>query len=251
MYGLSEQPWSSEVDLSKLLYVQSTGRNVEKTVAIITGMEAPGLQPGHVILALYESVLAMYSRRPGFYSVVVTVHLQGRYIGRALMIAPYASQTMFDSQNRTILGDDMFKHTSSVTADSGVFVDPEDSRFRISWTFDGRSVPAQEIFSAVLDGIMTIAQYGIDVPCAYVTGVSFSGNVAFHVGRVDGQGLLCGQMSRVFLAIPHWIIMIERKFTEMDFTLEYAGRKIATGYIFKVSSVASQDKNSTGKIAAS
>lgn len=48
--------------------------------------------------------------------------------------------------------------------------------------------------------------------------------------------LECCGILRAFLLISHWIIPLERIFTEMDFTLTLNERPIAAGYIFKVSS---------------
>ena len=232
MFALSEQAWSSEVDLTRLNWVPSPGGRV----AIVTVAEAPGLQPGHIILAIYQCVLAMYSRRPGFDAVVVKIYLQERCIGKLVMLNPFDLPAVIGSRNSTLLGESMAKGTGSVMTRAGVLVDPENDDFRISWAFDGRPVPAQDIFSAVLDGIATTAQYDVNESCAYVTGVSFSGNLAFHISRISVQDLECGRISRAFLLISHWIIPIERIFTEMDFTLILNERPIAEGYIFKISS---------------
>ena len=170
-------------------------------------------------------------------------------MGRVVILNPFDLKTVIGSRNGTLLGDSMVKGRGSAMAHAGVLIDPKNHRFHISWAFDGRPAPAQEIFSAVLDGIMTRAQHDTSDLCAHVTGVSFSTKIVFQIGRVDGQDLYCGQISRAFLLISHEIIAVERKFSEMDFTVTLDGKTIATGDIFRLSSLGGQNSNGIGQIA--
>lgn len=129
--------------------------------------------------------------------------------------------------------------------DSGVVVDPDDPRFSISWIFGGRSVPAQEVLSSVIDGIATVAPYETD---EYVTGISFSGNVVFHIGKSLGATLLCGQISKTYTYLSIAILK-SRNFMEMDFTLKYDGKTVGTGDVFKISDVEGHNRNSTARVA--
>ena len=137
---------------------------------------------------------------------------------------------------------------SSMADDSGIVIDPEDLKFSISWIFDGRSVPAQEVLSSVIDGIATVAPYETDAQCAYITGVSFSGNVVFHIGQSLDATLLCGQISKAYIYLSI-VILKNRKFMEMDFTLRYDGKTIGTGHVLKMSVAGSHNRNSTARIA--
>ena len=193
------------MDLTRLNWVPSLGGKV----AIVTVAEGPGLHSGHIVLAIYQCVLAV-CRRPGIDDVVVKIYLQERCIGKLVMLNPFDLPTVIGGRNSILLGDSMVKGTGGIMTSAGVLVDFENDRFRISWAFNVRPVPAQEIFRAVLDGIAATVQHDVNKTCAYVTGVSFSGNVAFHIGRIDVQDLECDRKSRAFPLISHWIITVGR-----------------------------------------
>ena len=128
--------------------------------------------------------------------------------------------------------------------ESGDIVDPDDPRFFISCKYDGRPVPAQEWLSSAIDGVATVAQYETVAQCAYITGVSFSGNTAFHIGGDDSGTLLCGQISKTFIYLQI-VILKYRKFMEIDFTLKYDDTRIGTGWVFRISSAESHNSNIT------
>ena len=76
---------------------------------------------------------------------------------------------------------------------------------------------------------MTSAQQDTTEACPYVTGVSFSMNLAFHFGCTHGQNLRCGLTSRVLFLISNSIMLVQCKSTNLDFTLMWDGRPIARG----------------------
>lgn len=209
MFDLSQQPWSDGVDLTNLGLVAVPGGHVSLTLHEL----AQGLQPGHIILAIYDTVLRMYNKQPGFYAV---------------------------------------NGTGTLTDDSGVIIDPSDPRFSISWTANGKSIPAQDIFSAVVDGIASTAQYEWNQICSYALGVSFSGNVAFHIGPYSSsEGLLCGWIVKTFSFLVIYVVRARREFQEIDFTLSWQGQKMGSGYIMKLSSIESHGGNGTDGKASS
>lgn len=249
MDQLSMQPWSGPVDLSSSSLILSPGQRV----ALTTFGESQQLQPGHIILALYHIVLRMYNQRPGFYKLGCVVSLQEQKIttiyifqGRG-SLSHHCTLAKPEGTERAV---SLVGSIDSLTENSGVVVDPKDALFRIAWTVDGRSIPIQEIFSAAVDGIVTAAPHGYTNLCSHATGVSFSGNVAFHIGQYSDHNLHCGQTSRAFGLLVQKVVKDQRIFQEMDFTLEYDGVKIGEGYILKMSSVEGHS-NSTEGIATS
>ena len=142
-------------------------------------------------------------------------------------------------------------NTSILNANSGVIIDSADTRFRISWSSDGNLIPVQEMFSSIIDGMATTAQYDYDSPCSHITGVSFSGNVAFHINGYSGQTLLCRQISRAYLLLMVRVIARERQFREMEITLYFDGETIGGGYVLKISSVEGHGSNRTEGTATS
>ena len=108
-------------------------------------------------------------------------------------------------------------------------VDPKDALCRIAWTVDGKFIPVQDIFSAAVDGIVTLAPYGYTNLCSHATGFSFSANVAFYIGQYHDHNLHCGQISRAFGLLVQSVVKDQRKFQEMDFTLDYDGWRLVRG----------------------
>ena len=248
MDKLSMQPWSGPVDLSDSTVIFSPGQRV----ALSTFGESEQLQPGHIILALYHIVFEMYSQRPGFYKLSCIVSLREQIIAKIYMVQGRGIQhgTLAKPEGRegtvSLVG-----NIDNLTADSGVVVDPEEALFRIAWTVDGKSIPVQEIFSAAVDGIATTAPNGYTNLCSHATGVSFSGNLAFHIGQYSDHNLHCGTISRAFRLLVQLVVKDQRKFQEMDFTLDYDGVKIGDGYVLKMSSVEGHGGNGTEGMATS
>ena len=167
MLVLSRQSWAGEIDLRWISLILSPDGPV--FLGIFDqgpGVQESGhLQPGHVILALYNLVLTMYKRRPGFFLVDCGISLGDRgTIGRIYMspIMPTIVQSSRSHGNltetkATVQAGSFVSSKVSLTDDSDIIVDPEDTNFRIPWTVYGTSIPVQEIFSAAMDGIATTA----------------------------------------------------------------------------------------------
>ena len=197
----------------------------------------------------------MYNQQPGFYELSCIIILVGLSVG-FFLITP-ARTFVSGNQHGTIDAPRATEDAVSLvnagllTADSGVVLDPHDKNFRISWTVTGRSVPVQEIFSAAVHGIATAAQHDTNGPYSYTTGVSFSGNAAFHIGGYLDEDLPCGMIAKAFVILAEFVVKKERKFHEMEFTLTLDGKMIGEGYIFKVSSLESHGGNDTDRTATS
>lgn len=220
--------------------------------------QGQGLQPGYIILAIYDTVLRMYNKQPGFNVANCQIFLRKQKIGFMGMF-PYRSQKVLSgSQNDTMTESEgtegslsLVNGTGTLTDDSDVIVDPTDPRFTISWRASGQSIPAQDMFSSALDGTVSSAQYGWNQICSHALGVSFSGNVAFHIGPSYSEDLLCGWMVRTFILIVMYVARTRRVLQEMDFTLSYQGKQVGSGYIMKLPSVESHGGNGTDGIASS
>ena len=247
MDQLSMQPWSGPVDLSSSSVILSPGQRV----ALTTFCESQQLQPGHIILALYHIVLRMYNQRPGFYKLSCVVSLREQKIATIYMVQGRGSHHCTLAKPEGIeRAVSLVGSIDSLTENSGVVVDPKDALFRIAWTVDGKSIPIQDIFSAAVDGIATAAQHGYTNLCSHATGVSFSGNVAFHIGQYSDHNLHCGQISRAFGLLVQLVVKDQRRFQEMDFTLDYDGVKIGEGYMLKMSSVEGHSNSTEGIVTS-
>ena len=254
MFGLGLQQWSGSVDLSRLTITTSP----ESHVMLSIFSDSPELQPGHIIIALYNTVSTMYAQRPGFDKLNCGIFLRKRRIGLFYMTPTSPRPVLSGSQDDTVYEWDgiegvvsVVNNTSILKANSGVVIDPADTRFRISWSSDGNFIPVQEMLSSIIDGMATTAQYDYDGPCSYITGVSFSGNVAFHINGCSGQTLLCRRISKAYILLVALVIVKERQFREMEMTLYFDGETIGEGYVLKISSVEGHGSNGTGRTATS
>ena len=249
MYRLSQQGWSSTVELVhsglKAVSLQSPNYNV----IIYTNDITPSteLTTGLVVRALYEMVVCMAKQQPGFYQARSFMTLQGRAIGGSSITrmvdipSPISKDDEFlYNTSRTPILDQNGKRSGNASlavGGSGEIPDPEDSRFKISYQYDGKNIASLDILSAVLDGLATVAQYNEDGPCPYITAVSFSGNTAIHIGPVPGEALFGWHVSRTLYLLIFRLFLVQGIFREMNFSLFYYGTMTAKGYIMKMRSV--------------
>ena len=254
LFDLSRQPWSGRVDLRSLVRVELPGSHVSLTLHDL----AQDLQPGHIILAIYDTVLRMYNKQPGFCVVICQIHLRAQRIGFIAMLPSQLQKVLSGSQNDTMTESEgtegslsLVNGTGTLTDDSDVIIDPTDPRFSISWRASGKSISAQDMFSAALDGTVSSAQYGWNQICSHALGVSFSGNVAFHIGPSYSEDLRCGWMVKTFNLVVMYVARTRRVLQEMDFTLSYQGKQVGSGYIMKLPPVQSHGGNGTDGIASS
>lgn len=254
LFDFSQQPWSGRLDLRGLVLIAVP----ESHVALTLHQLAQGLQPGHIILAIYDTVLRMYNKQPGFYAANCHIYLRTQRIGFMSMFPSQFQKVLSGSQNDTMTESEgtegslsLVNGTGTLTDDSGVISDPTDPRFSISWTVSGRSIPAQDMFSAALDGTASSAQYQWNQICSHALGVSFSGNVAFHIGPSYPEDLLCGWIIKTFSLLVLFVARARHLFQEMEFTLSWQGKQVGSGYIMNLSSVESHGGNGADGIASS
>ena len=252
---LGMQPYEGRVDMKKIATVDLP----DTRVTIANMSRSVRLQPRHLLITLYTILYEMYSGRPGFFKAACNIFFNLELMGTIYILDNPPRPTVSGSQNVTTTEPDekegaisLVSSPKALTDDSGIVVDPKDAKFRISWNAVGRSIPAvQDMFSAAVDGIFKTAKHPYDSFCTHFTGISFSGAVAFHVGELSAEKVTCGQMARAFFLLVELVIKDERVFQEMDYSLEYDGLRIASGFILRVTSVESHGGNSTGEIVTS
>ena len=255
MIALSRQPWAGNIDVGPVREIGSPDGPVVLFILDPSGH----LQPGLVVLALYDLLLTMYKQRPGFFKVNCGIFLEDRgligllYMNQGIYGKVQSSKARgnLTESKKTMQAVSLVSSRLNLIDVSGVVVDPEDARFRILWTVHGRSIPVQDIFSAAVDGIATTAQHVYNDPCPSSTGVSFSSNAVFHIGGMFGRTLLCGQIVTAFGLLADLVIKNKGIFREMEFSLEYDGVEIGQGYTLKMSSIQSQGGNDTRAMSTS
>lgn len=91
----------------------------------------------------------MYCRRPGFHKLSCSINVLGGSIGISNIVPTLAPLVVSVSQDNTTLDSEQIEEglvsvvngISNLIADLGMVVDPDDTKFRISWYVDGRSIP--------------------------------------------------------------------------------------------------------------
>ncbi len=251
MYGLSEQPWSSAVELvqSNLrVIIQSPGYNV----IFFTNDNPPSTQltTGLTVTALRDVVHSMANRQPGFYEAETHLKIQGHSIGRIWITSIANSPSpisgdvpLSDTNAKTnapkTYGSSLVKN--DLAAGSGKIPDPEDSRFMISYQYEGQTLPELGILTVILDTLADVAQYNSDGPCAYAFGLSSDASIAMHIEPVQGQIMFGWHAARSLNLLVNQLFLVQHRFQEIQFKLFYYGSAVGKGYIMKAGALGGDD----------
>ena len=123
-----------------------------------------------------------------------------------------------------------------VSSDSGSLIDPEDSRFRITYTFRNTRINSRNIFLAAIDGIAAASRMSAGSRCERFTGITPNEPrnpavvmvSALHVSR--GFRLTWQYASRSVLLITR-LMQAEGRFEAMMFSLEHDGVSFGEGFV--------------------
>lgn len=120
--------------------------------------------------------------------------------------------------------------------DSSTIIDMEYQMLRLTYRYEGRPIRTEEIFTAAVDGLTTLAPYGErSNECASVSGISGSGAVDFHVSSTN-RGVKvtsCFVLKCTLALITLWLMVPANRYGELDFSVKYVGTEVATGYVYK------------------
>ena len=200
----------------------------------------------HLVRALYGMLSSMSERQPGFFEVWCHIKVNGRWGGSIFWFDSTPTEPNLTlPENSTIIEVPTNSSTieaglssasnENVTLLSTTINDPEFGNLKLSYTYNDKHVPAQEIFSAVFDGLAQLAQRHIYSQFNYMTAVSFSGNTAIHINSVSGTKVVSGNIARLLYLIIALVYASERVFRELEFSLLELNQKTATGFIMRVS----------------
>ena len=236
MYGLSQQSWSSEVELERsgLVVVHSPG------VIIYTKNDPPStdLTTGLVVRALREVVFAMAKQQPGFFQVTSSLTLHGQGIGSILIDSlPRPMSSNNNSSSITLETTQLYESSSAnftLEAQSGSITDPDNNNFQISYQYQTRKVEVQKTLSALLDGLSKAAECDDTRICPFLTAFSFNSDTVIHIGHTDGQALFGWHVQRALYLLHYNLFLRHPTFQELTFSLSYYGTTIANGYLTKM-----------------
>lgn len=141
---------------------------------------------------------------------------------------------------------------TTLMADSGIVVDPEESAFHINYQFDGVKIKAQDLFTSFLDAFTISAQYDNEVVGAEISAArSLSGEVILSTWEVGSSSeMTWARLKRAILIIWQRLVIGSQgtsrpRFEGMTFGLEYAGQKIGAGRILRFSAASNGTAETT------
>ena len=254
MYEFAAKGWNDHLT-AKAWVLAISGSNID---AIILADEPDLVKVGYIIIALYNAVNAMFQLQPGFFRCDTDFILHGRKIG-SMEIFSEASRPGANSGNTTsgnnavnsltttapqvyseVVNAAFTKNRGNNTL-RGTSVDPDDPKLTIEFE-DGRPVPRQDLWTSVLDGMATAAQYDAGARCQFITAVSISGNLAIHINEVSNH-LLSYRVAMKTFRLVALLSMSSRKYVEQEISMFYDGIKLAEGYVLKLGNAALEADN--------
>ncbi|CAF9917848.1 MAG: hypothetical protein ALECFALPRED_000382 [Alectoria fallacina] len=179
------------------------------------------------------------TRQSGFYKLSIFLLFQGHSVGYILIWKQ--SPTL-----RTLGGDIRINSTlqsistnSTLNAESGQVSDPNLPLFVIDWNFDAQRVDGADLFTAILDAMVTTAAHDEAEDCPYIYGVSLSGDTVLNIHDTTifdppAQKLSYGILLNSMSLIAKRVFLAQRRFAEIEFRLQWSGQTFAEGFIMKI-----------------
>ena len=246
---LALQPWTSHIQANKYI-LATTDSDVTIKVISLTGP----VTFGYVITALYHAVNAMFQLRPGFFTCLTRLVLHGQEVGQLKISADTPERSSIDDTGGHALTDDIVVNNTVVVPEVDFKTlnntlnknkdnsnhdlilteretDLDDHVIQIEYEY-GRVIQRSDLWTAIFDGIATSAQFDVGARCVYLSAVSISRNLAFHVNELDNHLFTYGMAIRTFWLMA--VISIQsRIYKEVEFSVSYTsnGTKIAQGYV--------------------
>ena len=233
VYATSTKGWNSE-EASDWDIASQIGE--WKIFIVLTGCSrVTELQASHVILTIREAIFRMARRQPGFFMLSAYPQLRHQRIGEVkIRNEPHRPSLINNVTGKTGVQEPIFN--ASLTADSGEFADPSDDRLIIRWNYEsaGLDIPAQAVFTAILDTQVVAASQSQGKICDHVTGYGAFDNTVLAITRTPGLDWLTYEhVSRLLFHIANGIIFKERRFGEMGFSFLWIGQEIGIGALFR------------------
>ena len=225
------------------------------TIDIVARASTGPITAGYIVTALYHTVNAMFQLQPGFFTCVTLLLLHGQAIGgmeistqrqerssigdgggqaltgnitvNSTIVVPEVDSTMLNStlnENK-----ENSKNTFILTESK---VDPDDPKLEVEYEY-GKVIQRSDLWSAVFDGIATGAQFEVTARCIYLTAVSISGNLVFHVNDLDNH-LFTYQLAVSTFRLMALESMGSRIYKELEMGIFYDGTKVAEGYVLSL-----------------
>ena len=191
------------------------------------------LQLSHLLLGLYQTVISM-TEHNRFFMAATTFKENGRYIAAAVM-GPIPR----GPSSNNALASAAAAGNGTLSDESGQIQDTKYGWLKIEWSSNGIRVQASEIFTTIMDAIISTADEPGTRDRSYIYGVSSSGNTAMNLHSVDGSlhRLTNKLIQDALLLITRHVFVKQRKFEEVDFTMFAEGNVMARGFLMDLGKV--------------
>lgn len=242
-------PW--DYDGFKRADASSPGTHIELMFRSLTTPQSRNrLQAGHIVLGMYQAVnlmaresifceayvtLSSYRQRVGKVSFSRKVHgtaLVGGNLTEITSVATDASTKNGDSRDDTN-GKKSASKKRSNPYDFPQIIDPDDPNLKLTYNFNGPAINRDDVLSATLDAMATIAKPGPVNECPRLDAYSVSGGVVIHITPFDASTVLftCGKVGRALTLIWDNIMLQQNRWAEISFELWYGKEPFAMGFV--------------------
>ena len=217
----------------------------------VTSRTGP-LTVGYVITALFHTVNVMFQLQPGFFTCVTRLVLNGQELGRVKISIESPERSSIDNAgdhaltgnttvNSTVAIPEVeykmlnitinksMNNSNNVLVVMDTAIDPDDPLLKVGYEY-GHVIQRSDLWTAVFDGIATSAQFDVGARCVYLTAVSLSGNLAFHLNELDNHLFTYELAIRTFRLMA-LVSMQSRIFRELEMRVSYNGIRIAEGFV--------------------
>lgn len=234
MGELTRLPWDDYFDKSSLK---------ESRVEVLLTMVPRAARVSHVVLGLYAAAVEAVEQ-PDFSYCLGTMYLNDNLIGgvKLLQSSAKAQFNLVGETNQTL------GHSAATNdnRDSGTFVDPLKPEFQLSYDFEGKRINSDDLFTAVLEGLSSVAQYYPAQSCQSIHAVgpySETGQAMIFIHQASKvEDLICDHVAQILKMIFVYLGVGQNKFHEMNFKFRWHGRLLASGYILGLGPVSSEGR---------
>lgn len=210
------------------------------------------LPVGYVVTALFHTVKAMFELQPGFFTCLTRLVLNGQEVGQLKISTDLLERSSIDNAGgHTLTGNTTVNSTmvvpevdykmlnitlnksrnnsNNVLILTETATDPDDPLIKVEYEY-GRVIQRSELWTAVFDGMATSAQFDNEARCAYLTAVSISANLAFHLNELDNH-LFTYDLAIKTFRLMALVSMQSRIFKELEMRVFDDGIRVAEGFV--------------------
>lgn len=186
------------------------------------------LATGHVLLGLYDGVVAM--SRDRFQSMSIEIFMFEQSIGKIYITHRFTDNSPLQNRMLPIRREDSMKELGTRTnpsnvsnpEDSGRYVDPFIKNCAVVYDFNPGKIRSADIFTIIMEGIMIVAYDGTHDSFDYLNAASASGNCAMNIHKPPGlQDRISGLKATTLLYMLTGMIVQQRRFGDLDFSFEF------------------------------